>query len=226
VLQVIKTRPEESSNQSDGSLQGQHLERSSSKPSIPARLLKPKTNVHQPASLIDILGFNPKEKKQPKWQAYDESKIQKKYMPFFKALMDFRQHVQDGMDLHAQETLKHSSKEDSGDLSGYGQHIADAGTDTFDRDFALGLLSSEQDLMYEIDEAIQRIFDGTYGICEITGKAINRERLLAVPFTRFSVEGQTEYEKTHRPHHQRITSGIFNELEMDHTRMSDVEDGF
>ena len=70
----------------------------------------------------------------------------------YKALVALRDRVLDGLALHSQDTLKRSSKEDSGDLSSYGQHMADAGTDTFDRDFALSLLSSEQDALFEIEE--------------------------------------------------------------------------
>jgi RNA polymerase-binding transcription factor DksA len=76
--------------------------------------------------------------------------------------------------------------------------MADAGTDSFDRDFALSMVSSEQEALYEIDEAIRRIREGNYGVCEITGKPISRERLKAVPFTRYSVEGQREIEKGRR----------------------------
>lgn len=223
VLQVIKNRPADVSHTHEED----HKKTSkstppSAKPAAPLKLPKPKISVHQAASLADILGFNPNEKKKPKWQEYDESRVQKKFSPFFKALVDFRHHVQAGLDLHANETLKRSSKDDSGDLSGYGQHIADAGTDTFDRDFALSLVSSEQDLLYEIDEAIQRIFEGTYGVCEITGEPINRERLMAVPFTRFSLEGQREYEKTHRHTAQR--GGVFSEIENESGGFADDED--
>jgi RNA polymerase-binding transcription factor DksA len=83
-------------------------------------------------------------------------------------------------------------------LSGYGQHIADAGTDAADYDFGLNLVSNEQDLLREVELALNRIFNGTYGICEVTGKPISRDRLKAVPFTRFSKEGQDQYEKTAR----------------------------
>lgn len=113
-----------------------------------------KVSVHKAASLTDILGFNPKEGKKHRWQEYDESKIEKRFFPFYKNLLKLREHVHAGLSLHAQDSLKRSNKDDSGDLSGYGQHIADAGTDNFDRDFALSLVSSEQDLLYEIDEAI------------------------------------------------------------------------
>jgi RNA polymerase-binding transcription factor DksA len=77
----------------------------------------------------------------------------------------------------------------------FSSHMADAGTDTFDRDFALGMLSSEQDALYEIDEALNRIRDGTYGKCELTGKPIEPERLEAIPWTRFSAAAEKQLER-------------------------------
>ena len=74
-------------------------------------------------------------------------------------------------------------------------HMADAGTDSYDRDFALSRISSEQDAVYEIDEALMRIRRGTYGICELTGQPIEPERLEAIPWTRFSAEAEKELEK-------------------------------
>ena len=74
-------------------------------------------------------------------------------------------------------------------------HMADAGTDSFDRDFALSRISSEQDAVYEIDEAMMRIRRGTYGICELTGKPIERHRLEAIPWTRFSADAEKLLEK-------------------------------
>lgn len=150
---------------------------------------------HQAASLADILGFNPQDGSA---QPSREKEVPKKYAKYYKLLLELREHVQNELDLHTKETLKRSNKEDTGDLSSYSQHMADAGTDTFDRDFALNLVSTEQEALSEIDAAIDRIFKGTYGICEINGQPINRDRLAAVPFTRFSLEGQAEYEKTNR----------------------------
>jgi RNA polymerase-binding transcription factor DksA len=151
---------------------------------------------HGAASLMDILGFNPKEKKSP--IDLDPDEVPAKWKKYYKLLLDLREHVKAELDLHTSETLKHSTREDSGDLSGYAQHQADAATDSFDRDFALSLLSSEQDALYEIEEAIKRIRNGAYGRCEVTGESIPKERLLAVPFTRFSIEGQREFEKNKR----------------------------
>lgn len=73
--------------------------------------------------------------------------------------------------------------------------MADSGTDNFDRDFALSLLSSDQDAIYEIEEALKRIEKGTYGTCELTGKPIPRSRLEAIPWTRFTVQAQAQLER-------------------------------
>ena len=158
------------------------------------------------ASVADILGFNPTLKK---WTIADETrKAPPKFRKYYALLLDLREHVLSELGLHTQDTLKRSTREDSGDLSIYSQHIADTATDTFDRDFALGLVSNEQQALNEIKEAIHRIFDNTYGICEATGLPINRERLEAVPFTRYSLEGQAKIETTKRPKAKRLNSLI------------------
>ena len=77
----------------------------------------------------------------------------------------------------------------------YSEHMADAGTDAYDRDFALSMLSADQNALYEIDSAIRRIEDGTYGICEMTGKPIAAARLEAIPWTRFSLEAEKRLEE-------------------------------
>lgn len=74
-------------------------------------------------------------------------------------------------------------------------HMADAGTDSFDRDLALSRISSEQDAVYEIEEALMRIRRGTYGICELTGKPIELKRLEAIPWTRFCTDAEKQLEK-------------------------------
>lgn len=173
------------------------------------------------ASLADILGFDPAKKKN---NAFDGEDIPKKWKKYYKLLLDLRNHVQEELDLHTADTLKHASGEDAGDLAHYGNHQADAGTDAFDRDFALSLVSSEQDALNEIEEAIQRMRDGSYGVCEVTGKPINNERLLAVPFARFSVEGQKEYEKNKRRKMSRDPGNIFADGDDTLKLSSDEED--
>ncbi len=159
------------------------------------------------ASLADILGFNPNRATVAPTEDGEHLDVPEKFRRFYKLLIELRDHVLDSLGQHSEETLKRSAKEDAGDLSGYGQHMADAGTDTFDRDFALSLVSSEQDALSEVEAAIKRIRDGTYGICELTGKPISKDRLLVVPFTRYSAEAQKELEKTTHRSVQR--AGIF-----------------
>ena len=186
------------------------------------KLVRPANPTHvKAASLADILGFNPKKSKSA--EAADEKDIPEKFRRYYKLLVDLRKHLTAGSELHFEETLKRSSKDDSGDLSAYGQHMADAGTDTFDRDFALSLVSSEQEALSEIDAAIKRIHDGTYGICEITQKPIAKDRLLAVPFTRYSAEAQKELERNR--HRARTQAGLFGELGEEGAKMEDDRGG-
>lgn len=98
------------------------------------------------------------------------------------------------------------SRADGGEASAFGMHQADAGSDAYDRDFALSLLSQEQDSLYEVDEALKRIKAGTYGICEMSNKLIPHPRLEALPFTRYTVECQAEREKNN--HHQRNRQAV------------------
>ena len=159
----------------------------------------PRTSKHHAATLDDILGIS---KPTPSARS-STGKVPRKFEKYYNLLIELRDHVRAELNLHSNDTLKRSQKEDAGDLS----ISVDAGTDNFDRDFALSLLSSEQESLKEIEAAIQRIFDGNYGICEVTGEPIKDERLEAVPFTRFSVDGQRQYEMTSR---KRVTrTGAF-----------------
>jgi RNA polymerase-binding transcription factor DksA len=117
----------------------------------------------------------------------DAKKIKPEWQAFYQNLLDLRDQL-----LHQMSGL---AKESAQELPGYSLHMADSGTDNFDRDFALSLLSADQDSVYEIEEALKRIEKKTYGICELTGKAIPKSRLEAIPWTRFTVEAQAQLEK-------------------------------
>jgi DnaK suppressor protein len=108
-------------------------------------------------------------------------------------LLQLRDAMVDSMAGVAQDTLR--SRAEGSEASAFGMHQADAGSDAYDRDFALSLLSQEQDALYEIDQALKRIEVGTYGVCEMSGKPIPRARLEAIPFARFTVECQSQLEK-------------------------------
>ncbi len=108
--------------------------------------------------------------------------------------------VQGNLNALAGDNLKRSPIDASGDISAHSTHMADQGTDNFDRELALNLASSRQDSIYDIEDAIRRIDDGTYGACESCGCAIERPRLKALPFAKkcmgcqnAAVRGRTKY---------------------------------
>jgi len=132
--------------------------------------------------------------------ANNHPKRQRRLDPFVQKqkekLLQLRDAMVDSMAGVAQDTLR--SRAEGSEASAFGMHQADAGSDAYDRDFALSLLSQEQDALYEIDQALKRIEIGTYGVCEMSGKAIPRARLEAIPFARFTVECQSQLEKQSR----------------------------
>jgi len=111
-------------------------------------------------------------------------------------LLELRDHFLDQMQSVAQDSLR--SRSENNEASAVGQHQADAGSDAYEKDFALSLLSQEQDALYEIEEALKRIESGAYGVCEMSNKFIPHARLEAIPFARFTVECQQQLEKENR----------------------------
>ena len=94
--------------------------------------------------------------------------------------------------------LKVNPRDSSGDLSGYSFHMADAGTDAMEREKAFMFASVEGRKEREIHDALQRIFDGTYGVCENCGQPIARARLEAVPYVRLCVSCKQTEEQASR----------------------------
>jgi len=95
----------------------------------------------------------------------------------------------------AQDALR-SPREASGDLSGYTMHLADMAADTAERELSTNLVSSEQEVLYQIDDALERIDEGAFGLCEKCDKAIPVSRLKAVPYARLCVQCQQAKEKS------------------------------
>lgn len=116
-------------------------------------------------------------------------------------LLQLKDELLDAMNGVARDALR--TRAEGSDASAFGMHTGDAGSDAYDRDFALSLLSQERDSLFEIDAALKKIQDGTYGLCEISGKQIPHARLEALPFARYTVECQAELEKTNRLHRVR-----------------------
>jgi len=116
---------------------------------------------------------------------------------FEKILLELRLRLQGDIRFLTTDNLHRAGRETGADLSGSAQHSADHGTDNFDREFALSLASTEQDVLYEVDEALMRIDDGGYGVCEMSGVQIERARLEVIPYTRYSVQAQSKMEQGH-----------------------------
>jgi len=142
----------------------------------------PKSRQQNTESPAILLGLNHREKKLDPFTRKQKQK-----------LLELRDAMVDSMAGVAQGTLR--SRAEGSEASAFGMHQADAGSDAYDRDFALSLLSQEQDALYEIDQALKRIELGTYGKCEMSGKPIPHARLEAIPFARFTVECQSQLER-------------------------------
>lgn len=113
---------------------------------------------------------------------------------FKKLLLQKREETFNEINNIAKENLK-SQKEASGDLSGYSYHMADMASDSFDRELSLNIASGEQEIIYEIDEALKRIDEGKYGRCLSCDKKIPVRRLKAVPYAKYCIQCQSKEEK-------------------------------
>ncbi len=147
---------------------------------------KPGNKPHGSATAASILG-RPIAAPAVKAKKNGEVKIKAEWAKFYERLLELREQLLRQMNGLAKESAQ--------EMAGYSLHMADSGTDNFDRDFALSLLSSDQDAIYEIEEALKRIEKNTYGICELTGKPIPKTRLEAIPWTRFTVQAQAQLER-------------------------------
>lgn len=130
------------------------------------------------------LGKTPREQRLDAFTAAQRSKLLELRHAIQSAALGVKSHLRSG--------------DMTSETSGYGTHPADAGSEANDRDLALSLLSQEQNALYEVDQALERIALGVYGTCEMSGQAIPRARLEAIPFARFTVECQSRMEKQRR----------------------------
>jgi DnaK suppressor protein len=135
------------------------------------------------------------------WPPFKEARKLKKKLSkkelgdYKKLLLKRKSEILDAIDHASEETMKKSQKDASGDISGYTYHMADVATDTYDREFSLGLVSTERKMLYELDDAFKKIEDGSFGICEDCKTPIAKTRLKAVPYARLCVKCQEKREK-------------------------------
>jgi RNA polymerase-binding protein DksA len=126
---------------------------------------------------------------------------------FKRLLLEKRTEILKNVSEIEDEALKKSRLDASGDLSSMPIHMADLGTDNYEQEFALGLMDSERKLLREIDDALERVEQGTYGICEGTGKQIPKVRLEAQPWARYCVEYARTLEQGLAAEQEEQTSG-------------------
>lgn len=123
-------------------------------------------------------------------------KLNKKELSNFKNLILARkEEMLEGIKHVSEDALKKSQKDAAGDISGYTYHMADVATDTYDREFSLSLASNEREALYELDDALKRIEDGTFGICEECKNLIAKNRLKAVLHARLCIKCKEKKEK-------------------------------
>ena len=154
----------------------------------PKKPFGPPFPIKTPANFLRPLEENLKPAKPPKFSpAFLERQKLK--------LSELRDHIVDQMQGVTKDSLRERGE---GGGSAFGMHQADAGSDAYEKDFALSLLSQEQDALYEIESALKRIQANVYGVCEMSGQPIPVARLEAIPFARFTVECQTRFEQEHK----------------------------
>jgi RNA polymerase-binding protein DksA len=121
--------------------------------------------------------------------------LKKELVDFKKIILKRKDELMDNIDHVSEDTLKKSQKDASGDISGYSYHMADVATDTYDREFSLGLASNDRQVLYELDDAMKKIDDGTFGVCEGCKTLIAKTRLKALPHARLCLKCQEKKEK-------------------------------
>ena len=115
-------------------------------------------------------------------------------LKYKKLLLKLREDVTGEINNIAKDNLK-SQKESSGDLSGYSFHMADMASDSYDRELSLNIASEEQQVVYEIDEALKRIEDGKFGKCVECEKKVPLKRLNVIPYAKYCIQCQSKEEK-------------------------------
>ncbi|MEK7359541.1 MAG: TraR/DksA C4-type zinc finger protein [Planctomycetota bacterium] len=116
------------------------------------------------------------------------------FAQFKKLLLTLRGKLVGKVDSMQGEALKKSRQDASGDLSNVPIHMADVGTDNYERDLMIELIENGEEGLRNIDTALEKMDDGSYGVCEICSKKINKDRLKAVPYAKLCIDCQREEE--------------------------------
>ncbi|MGQ3683603.1 MAG: TraR/DksA family transcriptional regulator [Candidatus Loosdrechtia sp.] len=120
--------------------------------------------------------------------------MKEEFAQYKKLLLVLRERLVGKVDSMHGEALKRSRQDASGDLSNVPIHMADVGTDNYERDLMIELIQSGEQSLRDIDTALEKIEEGSYGICEMCSKKINKERLKALPHAKLCIDCQREEE--------------------------------
>jgi len=124
---------------------------------------------------------------------FKKKRLNPKFQPYRKLLLKAKEQIVGDIRQLSNDNSE-STNDRSGDISGHALHMADVATDMYDREFLLGLASNDRELLYEIDEAMARMEDGTYGLCAACKKPIPVTRLKAIPHVRTCLKCQEKLE--------------------------------
>lgn len=111
------------------------------------------------------------------------------------ALLELRKKLVVNVNFMEDEALGKSGQDASGDLSNVPIHMADVGTDNYERDLTIGLIQNGEEELRAIDEALERIGKKTFGLCEECGKKVSKVRLTALPYVKNCIECQRQEEE-------------------------------
>lgn len=111
-------------------------------------------------------------------------------------LLALRARLRGDVDHLAEAALKKNRTEANGDLSSMPIHMADIGSDNFEQEFTLSLMENEGMTLEKVNAALERIEEGTYGLCEECGTRIPKQRLMAIPYASMCVKCASRSERT------------------------------
>lgn len=114
--------------------------------------------------------------------------------PFKELLLALRARLRGDVNAMADHALKKTRSEASGDLSSMPIHMADVGSDNYEQEFTLSLMESEEDMLEQIEAALERIEEGDYGSCVECDRVIPKTRLKAIPYTSYCVKCASKLE--------------------------------
>ncbi|MDR0646949.1 MAG: TraR/DksA family transcriptional regulator [Puniceicoccales bacterium] len=158
--------------------------KTTSKPCIPKKTTAKVTQekrVFKAASVSDILGFSLQQNQTTTYTSQSSiDKVPEVWKTYYTKLIQLRDKLRKSTDALAQNYPIENAQEQASE------------------DYPTFLASSDKEILKEVEAAIERIFEGTYGICEVTGKPILKKRLESIPYTRYSVEGQEHIETIRR----------------------------